>query len=207
MPANWHEPSFGHMIEIMSDRISQLFSGGFERKLVASEPLFHAGDPVDHMFLVVKGQIELTRQTITGSALRLQTAWPGQVLAEASAYSGTYHCEARAKAGSTVSCISVGKFRSRLNGDPTAADVWAAHLARAIQSARMGAEIRTLRTVEERLDAWLDENDALPGKGAWTELAAELGVTREALYRELGKRRLRGTQGQLAMLRTTKSRM
>jgi CRP-like cAMP-binding protein len=182
------------MIEIMSDRISQLFSGGFERRLVASEPLFHAGDTVDQMFLVVEGQIELTRQTITGTALRLQTARPGQVLAEASAYSATYHCEARAKAASTVSCISVAKFRSRLNGDPAAADVWAAHLTRAVQSARMGAEIRTLRTVEERLDAWLGENGALPEKGAWTELAAELGVTREALYRELGKRRLRASR-------------
>jgi CRP-like cAMP-binding protein len=64
-----------------------------------------------------------------------------------------------------------------------------AHLANAVQEARLRAEIRSLRTTAERLDAWLGEGRALPVKGQWQDLAGELGVTREALYRELAKRR------------------
>ena len=62
-------------------------------------------------------------------------------------------------------------------------------LARSVQAARVRAEIRSLPRVAERLDAWLAEGNALPGKGQRQELAAELGVTREALYRELSRRR------------------
>lgn len=69
------------------------------------------------------------------------------------------------------------------------ADAWSAHLARSVQVARMRAEIRNLRTVAERVDAWQGEGRALPEKGRWQDLAAELGVTREALYRELARRR------------------
>jgi hypothetical protein len=43
--------------------------------------------------------------------------------------------------------------------------------------------------VAERLDAWLGGERALQEKGTWQDLAAELGVSREALYRELAKRR------------------
>jgi CRP-like cAMP-binding protein len=53
----------------------------------------------------------------------------------------------------------------------------------------MRAEIRTLRTVAERLDAWLGEGNVLPDKGRHQDVAAELGVSREAFYRELARRR------------------
>ncbi|MHA1553766.1 MAG: Crp/Fnr family transcriptional regulator [Alphaproteobacteria bacterium] len=173
----------------MSDYIQRLFEGGAQCRLAASEPLFHSGDHVSFMYLVIDGQMELTRQTSTGMSVTLQLARSGQVLAEASAYSDAYHCDARAIAETTLRSVSVATFRSRLAQDRQAADDWAAYLAHAVQSARMRAEIRTLRTVAERLDAWLGETLTMPEKGTWTELAAELGVSREALYRELGKRR------------------
>ena len=67
-------------------------------------------------------------------------------------------------------------------------------LAHAVQEARMKSEIRTLRTVAERLDAWLSAKDGgLPPKGQWQELASELGVSREALYRELARRSRRSS--------------
>jgi hypothetical protein len=43
------------------------------------------------------------------------------------------------------------------------------------------ALIRTLRTVAERLDAWLGEGHALTSQGAWQTLAFELGVSRAAV--------------------------
>ena len=47
----------------------------------------------------------------------------------------------------------------------------------------------TLRTVSQKLDVWLETNKSLPPKGEMQILAQTLGVSREALYRELSKRR------------------
>jgi len=52
----------------------------------------------------------------------------------------------------------------------------------------MRAEIRTFRTVAERLDAWLGEGRVLPDKGRQQDVDAEHRVSREALYRELSRR-------------------
>ena len=67
-------------------------------------------------------------------------------------------------------------------------------MARSVQAARLRAEIQSLPRVADRLDAWLGEGNCLSQRGRWQEVAAELGVTREALYRELTRRRatLRG---------------
>jgi hypothetical protein len=46
-----------------------------------------------------------------------------------------------------------------------------------------------MKTVAARLDAWIEWNGELPPKGEWISLAAELAVSPEALYREIGRRR------------------
>jgi hypothetical protein len=44
--------------------------------------------------------------------------------------------------------------------------------------------------VAERLDAWIAWNDGnSPEKGEWKLVANQIGVSPEALYREIGKRR------------------
>lgn len=44
-----------------------------------------------------------------------------------------------------------------------------------------------MRTVWERLDGWLALHGELPPRGGWIEIAREIGVTPEALYRELAR--------------------
>ncbi len=68
--------------------------------------------------------------------------------------------------------------------------VLARHLAREAQAARLRSELLSLRRLADRLDGWLALNDGmLPPKGRWSTIAADLGVTPEALYRELSRRR------------------
>lgn len=177
------------MIAIMSEALASLFDTAEPRRIKAGAWLFHGGDPVRAMYLITEGMVELTRVTGAGAPVVLQKARAGQVLAEASAYSCRYHCDARAATSASVRAVSLACFRARLAENPALAEVWAAHLARAVQAARLRAEIRTLRTVAERLDAWLGEGGALPARGGWQDMAAELGVSREALYRELARRR------------------
>jgi CRP-like cAMP-binding protein len=185
----WQNLSAVHMIAIMSSAIMDLFAKTPLRRLPQGEHLFLTGDPVTHLALVTSGRINLVRRTGAGAEMVLQRAGEGQILAEASVYSPSYHCDAKAMQMSCVALIPVGIFRARLKDDAALGEAWAEHLAHAVQKARTVAEIRTLRTVGERLDAWLGESRSLPAKGLWYELAMELGVSPEALYRELGKRR------------------
>lgn len=173
----------------MSVEVSKLFDDGNSLSVERGQSLFFAGDRIRSMYLVNGGQIDLVRHTCAGDRMILQRVLPGAVLAEASAYSETYHCDGTARVPSEVRAIPVTVFRQRLGGDVVASAAWAAHLAYGLQSARMRAEVRTLRTVAERLDAWLGAEQRLPPKGQWQELAQTLGVSREALYRELAKRR------------------
>lgn len=166
-----------------------LFLGASPRRLERGEALMHQGDPVESMALVVTGRLVLSRPTAEGGQIILQRAGPGDVLAEASAYSACYHCAAHAAEASEVLLTPRGAFRARLEGDAALAALWSAHLAHAVQKARLRAEIRSLRGVAARLDAWLAAGLALPEKGHLQDLAAEIGVSREALYRELARRR------------------
>lgn len=178
------------MIDIMSASLDGLFSGSVPRTLFGGESLFLTGDAVAFIYRVRAGRIALNRTTPQGAVLLLQTARSGDVLAEASAYSAHYHCDATALEPCTVEAVSKADFARALAANRDLAEAWENRLAHAVQEARMKSEIRTLRTVAERLDAWLSAHGGVfPPKGRWQELASELGVSREALYRELARRK------------------
>jgi CRP-like cAMP-binding protein len=181
------------MITIMSHAIvaelRALRSG--ERALPEGSLVFHRGDPVTHLFLVLDGTIELTRHRADGGMVVLQRAAPNAVLAEASVFSERYHCDAFAVAPSVLLAVPIATVRAQLGRSPQFAEAWAMYLAQEVQAARLRNEILSLKTVAERLDAWLlSHGERLPTKGAWKSLALEIGVSPEALYRELSRRKI-----------------
>lgn len=180
-----------HMIVIMSEQLlnSLLERAVQRRRLPRGVRLFHQGDPVHALFIVAAGQVALYRHLEDGSELILHRASSQTVIAEASVYSPHYHCSAVAEEDCQIAEISKPAFLSLLDGDRYIATAWAAHLARTLQSTRQQCEILRRKTVAERLDGWLDlHGGTLPPKGQWKSLAAEIGVSPEALYREIAKR-------------------
>lgn len=177
------------MISIMSDWISLIFECGRKVALKKDETLFQTGEPVRYMYNVIDGKIDLVRHSKFGSAITLHRTVPNQILAEASAYSNAYHCDAVASEPSECLTVPISKFHDKLNQNSELSHAWASYLAHSLQRARFNAEIRTLRTVAARLDAWLSIGNQLPPKGEWQFLASVLGVTPAALYRELSNRR------------------
>lgn len=180
------------MISIMSlsmfERLGKFAQRG--RSLEAGEALFRAGDPVRSLFLVSSGHVELVRMLPHGTPLILQRAGPGGIFAEASLFSDRYHCDAVARDGALLQVIPRRRLEAAFAEDGGLARAWAAYLARGVQEERARAEILALKTVRERLDAWSALHDGtLPAKGAWRQLALEIGVSPEALYREMAARR------------------
>lgn len=178
------------MILIMSAQLQHLFQADGRRfHLDRGQLLFHAADPVRTIWFLTAGWIVLRRATACGTPLILHIASEGDLVAEASAFSERYHCDAEAQSECSGLCLPKESFLSALSRDPKLATEWAAELAHGLQSARRRAEIRSIRTVSDRLDAWLETGGEIPEKGRWQDLAFELGISREALYRELARRR------------------
>ncbi len=183
---------FSDMIFIMSEVVKKLhaISSGHERSLGVGEYLFHRCDPVLSLFLVLGGTVQLLRYQDDGNALILQRTKPGDIIAEASLFSGTYHCDAVVDAPAIVWVVSKMNVLRIFREDPDFAEAWAVHLAREMQSARLKCEMLSLKTVALRLDAWLTWNEGIfPVKGQWKVVASEIGVSPESLYREFARRR------------------
>ena len=161
-----------------------------QRQFSAGALVFERDDPVRQYYAVQSGEVHLLRRQPDGTGVILQRATEGAILAEASFSTDAYHCSAVAVEDSTLIVFNRGKVRELLANDPAANQAFAAHLAREVQNARRRAEIISLRRVADRVDAWLIwNNDVLPPKGAWYRMADEIGVSSEALYRELARRR------------------
>jgi len=181
------------MIVIMLRSIEPYLQGlrARQQHFEAGRRLFHRGDPVTDMHFVLAGSIHLVRYQRDGSVLILQRAGPGSILAEASLYSGTYHCDAVAFGAADTRVYAKSGLKKLLAKSPEFGNVWASRIAQELQRARLRSEILSLKTVAERLDAWIAWNgDSVPRKGEWKLVANEIGVSPEALYREIAKRRL-----------------
>jgi len=190
------------MIAIMSGALVPLLGDlpGRECRFVAGSTLFRLGDAVRRIHLIRSGTVHLVRHHEDGSALILQRARPGSILAEASVYSARYHCDARAETSAVTWAIARHDVRKALAERPALAEAWATYLAREVQRARLQAEILSLRTVAVRLSAWIAWHGSLPAKGQWSLVAQEIGVSPEALYREIARRKVVRTKAAVESL-------
>jgi CRP-like cAMP-binding protein len=154
------------------------------------ERVFGAGDAVRSLFIVREGSVLMIRRTAAGAALVVQRALPGVLLAEASVFARKYHCDAVAEGTTRLARIAMARVTRLQVEEPDWLRAFAAHLAGEVQRARSRAELLSLRTVSERLDAWFSLHPGpAPERGHWADWASELGVSPEALYRELARRR------------------
>jgi CRP/FNR family transcriptional regulator, dissimilatory nitrate respiration regulator len=179
------------MITIMSDLIDALAHLlGNDASAAAGSVLFHQGDEVRHLYVVRTGCVHLVRYSEAGALAVMQRATAGAVLAESSVFSSHYHCDALVVSDASLARAEIGKLKATLRDNPALLEAITRHLAREVQRTRSRLELLGRRTVEERLDGWLALNGGpMPGRGIWRSVAEEIGVSPEALYRELKRRR------------------
>lgn len=162
------------------------------RSFAAGAFLFHRNDAVETLHLVRAGTIRLLRYQPDGQTAVLQRAAAGDILAEASVFSPSYHCDGIAMTDAETEAYAITDIHRLLDTDVRFCRAWALAMSHQLQAARRRAELVSLRTVTERLDAWLTWHEGeMPVKGDWKGVAEEIGVSPEAFYRELAARRKR----------------
>jgi CRP-like cAMP-binding protein len=163
-----------------------------ERRLAAGQTLFRAGGKSAGFYEVVSGTVRLLRADRSGREAVLQVACAGDSLAEASLFSPTYHCDAVAATKAVVRLYPKAAMLAELQSDPNAAKAFAAMLARQVMTLRTRLERRNIHSARERIRHFLTVNVGADGRtvaltGTLKDLAAELGLTHEALYRSLAR--------------------
>jgi len=161
-----------------------------DRKLEAGEMLFRLGDKAAALYEIVAGRVRLSRVDRAGNEIILYVAGAGETIAEASLFSATYHCDAVASSDSLVRGYSKSAVLAAFEKDPKAAQAFGAMLARQVMSLRTRLEQRNIRSARERIRHYLAVNVGADGRtvapaGTLKDVAAELGLTHEALYRTL----------------------
>lgn len=171
------------------------------RHLAAGAFLFRQGDRTVGMYFLRSGRLRMQRVTPDGGAVSLHIVRPGETCAEASLFSARYHCDMLAETDAEVWLYPKRELVKSLRGNPE--DLWdfAGGLARGLQGMRQRYELKQIRSAPERVLQLLrlrcDDSGAYRAIGSLKDMAAELGLTHEALYRamavlERGKRIRRG---------------
>jgi len=169
---------------------NEVVTAARRRNLQTGESLFRHGDQVYGLFVIESGRIQMIRHDSSGRPLVLFSAIKDDLFAEAALFSETYHCDAVAATDATVRIYPKPVLLSLLDRDPSAAKKFMALLARQVMLLRTRLELLNIRSASERVLRHLTVAAGPDGRtvklsGTLKEMASELGMSHEALYRTL----------------------
>jgi len=164
--------------------------GSTLRELAPNEALFHQGDRATAIFEVEQGRLHMIRHAIDSRPVILHSARPGELFAEAALFASTYHCDAVAPVASQVRAYGKRQLLAAFRSDPALAERFMELLAHQVHALRSRLEERNIRSARERVLRHLAlaagaDGRTVPLNGTLMDLAAEMGLTHEVLYRTL----------------------
>ena len=176
------------MIAIMSDALLSLLGTlkPARRDLAAGESLFRFGDPAIALFHVEQGAVRLERLGVP-----LHTAEAGTAFGEWALFTETCPGDAVAVEDSRLLVFAKTPVLLLLKAHPDLNLAFSAYLARQLHRMRGRLELVRQKGARERVLGYLVRAGA--GDGAvtldrtLTEIAHDIGLTREAVYRTLAK--------------------
>jgi CRP-like cAMP-binding protein len=172
-------------------------NSAIERKLGAGQMLFDQGDAAIGLYEVVSGQVKQVRIDPGGRDVVVGIAGPGELIAEGSLFSKTHDCAATALTNAIVRLYRKAFLLAELERNPRVALAFMAMLVGQILNLRVRLERRSIHSARDRVRHYLaahvggkERTVALPS--TLKDLAAELGLTHEALYRTLSDMSAKG---------------
>jgi len=160
------------------------------RSLARNEALFRQGEKVTAIYFVEAGRLRLERQTFDGRSLVVGTTSSGKFFVEAALFADIFHCDAVATEPSQVRIYPKAAVLNALRADPANAMSFLSLVAHQVIELRHRIEIMKVRSAKERVMLYLDLNADPDGRtvdlrSQLQDIASELGLTREVLYRTL----------------------
>jgi len=168
------------------------------RSLARDEVLFRQGEKVTAIYFIETGRLRLERRTFDGRSLIVGTTPAGEFFVEAAIFADSFHCDAVATEPSRVRIYPKAAVLNALRADSASAMSFLAHVSHQVIELRQHIELMKVRSAKERVMLYLDLHAGPDGRtvkprGQLQDIASELGLTREALYRTLSNLERSGT--------------
>lgn len=188
------------MLPTLPDELASLLPGHLQAlaqpmPLTKGMPLFGQGEIPTSLYYVINAEVVLERVGVQGQTVVLQRVRRGFV-AEASMQSGRYHCSGRTTLAGQAIRLPMSPLKEALQESPAFAVRWIGMLNQEVRRLRAQTERLSLKGVDHRL-LHLIETEGTQGAldigSGLKSLAAQLGVTHEALYRTVARLEQAGT--------------
>jgi CRP-like cAMP-binding protein len=164
---------------------SRLEAAGRSSTLAKGEVLFHQDDLAADVFWVHRGRLRLERHLESGVAVTVSVVRAPSILAEAALFFDRYRCRATAETSCRVSRIAKSAVLGMF-AEPDFATTFVRVLSAEVRELRTRLELRNIRPASERVLQYLrlrQDQGLPPYDRPLASMAAELGITPEALYR------------------------
>jgi CRP/FNR family transcriptional regulator, dissimilatory nitrate respiration regulator len=145
--------------------------------------LFKAGERVIHLHIIRTGEAHLLKND---SDIIIKRYTPHNIIAEASLFSDQYHCTCVAATRLETYSLSKTTLLDHIRTDQRLALLWMEYLSQQLMQARKMIAILGMKTVHERMSAFTALTQDQSQQNL-TNIARTIGVSREALYREVAK--------------------
>jgi CRP-like cAMP-binding protein len=157
----------------------------------ANAYVFHRGQPVQAVYQIQAGRLLLRRDEANGESITLQTAGPGDFIAEASLFTSRYHCDAFCPEACQLLVLPAKTVLTCLQSESSFALDWIRLLSQQLTRSRAREERLSLRSPRERILHCLrlesDDQGVFILPGRLMQWARTLGMTHETLYRTLAR--------------------
>ncbi len=176
--------------------------------LVKGDHLFRQNDAVRHVVFVLEGELKAVRHLPDGGECVMLRSRAGEMFAESSLADNQYRCDGVAASAARVALVPVELLRAALGGEASLAFGMCMALARQARKQCSRQERLRLKRARDRVLHFLACEGGVEGVVQWpahlSELASELGLERETLYRALaaleGEGLLHRTENQLRLI-------
>lgn len=168
---------------------TELKNRGIYRDIAVKQILYQQGETADSIYFLLTGQIRLA--TFTEEQIIIhQFVEPKESFAETALFSETYFCTAIANKASRVVAIDKELVRQALKEDYDFANAYMSQLTYRYENIKTLLELRSIRSARERFLQYLfrqlePNNRTVILQRPIKDLAAELGLSAETLYRTI----------------------
>lgn len=160
------------------------------KNLAAGQILFAQNQPVDAVYILKSGHIQLLNYTEDGQQINHYSVKPGESFAEVALFYEHYVCTAIAHVSSQVLVLPKQPYLNALRSNPEVAEAFMVRLAQRLHESKILLELRSIRSAQKRVLHYLYLNAQSDGMTVnlnfpLKEIADDLGLTPEALSRSL----------------------
>jgi len=161
--------------------------------LAAGQMLFHQGDPVEHIYYVLRGEVLALRYLPDGTEAVMQRARAGEFFAQSAMAVSHYACDAKATAATDVVRLPARQLSLALSSDGTFALAFAARLASDLRRQCTRVERLLMRLARDRILHFLVCEGNLEDRSLRiTDLAKEVGLDPSTVSRLIAELRASG---------------